>query len=138
MSDCSSVDSLVTPYIDGELSIADQEAVAEHLGRCRSCAMRVGAEQAARHVLRAGKMALQDHRAPDELRAKCAAIARSSESADLTVQPTTEVVQPMRPARRVLRSPWRARLAPFALAASLVLIVGGAFVYRLTETSAQV
>jgi hypothetical protein len=36
------------------------------------------------------------------------------------------------------RRSWSARLAPFALAASLVVIVGGAFVYEITDKSAQV
>jgi anti-sigma factor RsiW len=35
-------------------------------------------------------------------------------------------------------SAWRRRLAPFALAASLVVLVGGAFVYQLTERSTTV
>lgn len=35
-------------------------------------------------------------------------------------------------------SPWRPRLAPLALAAMLVLIVGGAFLYQVTDTSALV
>ena len=35
-------------------------------------------------------------------------------------------------------SPWRARLAPLALAAMLVLVVGGAFLYQVTDNSALV
>ncbi len=43
-----------------------------------------------------------------------------------------------RPASRGRWPVWRARLAPLALAATLVLIVGGAFVYQLTDRSSRV
>src|SRR5262249_3167565 len=39
---------------------------------------------------------------------------------------------------RAAPSAWRARLTPYALAASLVLVVGGAFVYQATDKSARV
>ena len=34
MPDCTSIDPLVTPYVDGELSAAERTCVDEHLRRC--------------------------------------------------------------------------------------------------------
>ena len=46
--------------------------------------------------------------------------------------PAADAAPGFRPAR------WRARVAPLALAASLVLILGGTFVYELTDRSTRV
>src|SRR5262249_33331124 len=58
------------------------------------------------------------------------------------VRPTPPRVDPRfvgaTAAGAVSNVPLRTRLAPFALAASLVLVVGGAFVYQLTDVSARV
>jgi hypothetical protein len=58
--------------------------------------------------------------APPLLRARCAALGGA------VALPGVQI------------SPWRARLVPLALAASLALVVGGAFLYVLTERSTGV
>ena len=141
MPNCSHIDPLVTPYVDGELPAADRDLVAEHVRVCAPCHSRVTAEQAVRTLIHARKTAFTATRAPESLRAKCSESARQTPSRD-----------PDEIARRVPAGhagvdprfagatavPWRTRLAPVALAASLVLVVGGAFVYQITDKSARV
>jgi len=70
--------------------------------------------------MRARRAALEGDMAPMALRATCAAIGR----------PETVVAPAV--------SGWRSYLAPIALAASLVLVVGGAFLYVLTAESTTI
>ena len=124
MKDCTQLDPLVTPYVDGELAAADRQAVDQHVRVCPPCQARIVAERAIRNLIRAKKPALNSGRAPAGLRARCRAF---------------DTLAPSRPG---VASPpgitWRARLTPLALAATLVLIVGGAFLYRLTDRSSRV
>jgi anti-sigma factor RsiW len=108
----------VTPYVDGELNAADAVAVEEHAAVCPPCRTRIAAERAVRDLVHTRQAALQT-RAPAGLRARCAGLASDR--------------VPAAP-----RIPWSTRLAPVALAATLVLIVGGAFVYRMTQISTRV
>lgn len=119
---CPGVDPLVTPYIDGELPPADAETVDKHAAVCPPCRSRIAAERAARDLLRTRQAELQAP-APADLRERCARLAARTDS-------------PAGPALR--RVPLSTRLAPFALAATLVLIVGGAFLYRMTQISTHV
>jgi anti-sigma factor RsiW len=119
MPDCHRIDVLVTPYVDGDINDTDRDLVDRHLGLCRPCRGRVHAEQAVHALLRTRRSALGDAAVPPALRARCASLGRSSAS--------------------ILRGPtWRARAMGFALAAALVLIVAGAFVYEATERSTRV
>jgi anti-sigma factor (TIGR02949 family) len=110
MKDCSQVDALVTPYVDGEVSDGDREAVATHLDACPPCRRQAGREQAARELLREHASALVTE-APAPLRARCRAAAAGSGN---------------RPARRLTASLSR---WPLAMAATLVLAVAGAVLY---------
>ena len=124
MKACTQLDPLVTPYVDGEIAAADRQAVDQHLRVCPPCQARVAAERTIRDLVRAKKAALNSGHAPVGLRARCAALDTLATSRPIVLPPP--------------RSTWRARLTPLALAASLVLIVGGAFLYRLTERSSRV
>jgi anti-sigma factor RsiW len=119
MTECQQIDVLATPYVDGEISEADRELVDRHVRACRSCRGRVETEQAIHTLMRERRASLTIE-APAGLRARCAAAARAPH------QPSG--------AGEI----WRTRLVPLALAASLVLIVGGAFIYELTAHSTQV
>jgi anti-sigma factor RsiW len=137
MPKCSLIDPLVTPYVDGELEGAERETLEQHLGACPPCRTRVRAEQAVRQLMQARKPSLQRDAAPPVLRAKCARLAEhcgrvASDSNGDTV--TAGGVQAFRPARWITGL----RLEPAAIAAALVLIVAGAFVYRITDTSPRV
>jgi anti-sigma factor RsiW len=125
MPDCSHIDPLVTPYVDGELNAADRQAVAEHLRVCAPCHSRVDAETAVHSLLHARKSALIDDQPSAVLRQRCAALAAQARS-DGQARPA------------IGGAVWSSRLAPYALAASLVAIVGGAFVYRATEVSTTI
>jgi anti-sigma factor RsiW len=156
MPNCSLIDPLVTPYVDGELTAADRELVAAHVRVCAPCHSRVTAEQAVRTLIHARKSSLSAVHAPESLRARCSDAARLdalrslddvgrgadvARSVPAAVPPapatrTRPVVDPRFSGATAL--PWRTRLAPLALAASLVLVVGGAFVYQVTDASARV
>lgn len=127
MSDCPSIDPLITPYVDGELAAGDRDRVHDHLLACPTCYARVSSEQVIQRLMSVRKSALRGDSAPEELRAKCGALALSrTDHHAFGHEPT------------VWRGVWRARLAPLALAAALVLIVGGAFLYQVTARSSRV
>jgi len=142
---CKSLDSFVTPYVDGELDAANRAEVDAHLRVCPPCHSRVAAERNVKELLQTRKAVFQQQGAPPALRAKCQSVIAGVD-ADLKVRTTTartddahrmtDVVQAFRPARGT--ATWRARLTPYALAASLVVIVGGAFLYELTDRSVRV
>jgi len=152
MRSCESIDLLVTPYIDRELPDDDRQAVDQHLRACPPCYSRVVAEQAVRDLVHARRPELNKKEAPPSLHARCAVL-----TAGLTaprdhheiVKPAVmgQVVPlplPAKAGQQRLGGPlsgrpaWTARLAPFALAASLVTVVGGAFLYQATKKSTRV
>ena len=119
---CSTLDPLVTPYIDGQLPAADAAAVVEHTALCPRCRARIAAERAVRELMQARQRELRTA-APPALHARCAQLASAPAA----------VAAPL-----VSSAPLTSRLAPLALAALLVLIVGGAFLYRMTQISTRV
>jgi anti-sigma factor RsiW len=135
MSSCSSIDPLVTPYVDGELGDAERALVDQHARACPRCRTRLAAEQVVRELLKERKPAICAGEAPVTLRAHCARMAAlralaARDEASPSVLP--------RPSRSVLPSvAWRGRLMPLAAAMTLVLIVGGAFLYRATDSSSR-
>jgi anti-sigma factor RsiW len=123
---CQKIDPLVTPFIDGELPEPDRRAVEEHLHACPPCHSRIVAEREVHELIRARVPAMKQTEAPDSLHAKCWEIARlKPQAGDGASRASTPAVLPR-------------RLAPYALAASLVVVVGGAFVYQATDKSARV
>jgi anti-sigma factor RsiW len=132
MPNCSSIDHLVTPFVDGELADADARAIEQHLGLCSPCRARVLAERAVRNLLQERKPALRDDCAPGALRSRCAKLAQAPGASGQAGQRAAA-----EPSRRATISLWRPRLAPLAAAASLVLLVGGAFVYQFTVSSTR-
>lgn len=131
MPNCHSIDPLVTPYVDGQLPAADRDAVDRHARVCAPCHARLAAERAVRDLIHARRDALAAPCASDSLRSRCAGAARTA--------PQPEDARPagILPFARAPFS-WRARLGPLAVAASLVLIVGIAFLYQLTTSSTRV
>jgi hypothetical protein len=57
MNDCDAIDTLVTPYIDGELGDGERGIVSSHLRRCLACRERVEAESTVRQLVRSGAAA---------------------------------------------------------------------------------
>jgi anti-sigma factor RsiW len=134
MKDCTQLDPLVTPYVDGELAVADRQAVDQHLRACPPCRARVAAEHTIRDLILEKKPALESARAPAGLRARCAAFGKLQAGTPAS-HPNAAAATDLPP---LLARPWRTRLAPLALAAALVAIVGGTFVYQLTDRSTRV
>jgi anti-sigma factor RsiW len=131
MPSCSSIDPLVTPYVDGELGLADRQLVDQHLIRCAPCRSRVAAEQSVHELMHERKPLLCRDHAPALLRSHCAAAARFSSAAAKSREANAS------PRRQADHPAWTARLAPMAAAASLVVIVGGAFLYQATARSSH-
>jgi anti-sigma factor RsiW len=157
MRSCQDLDPLVTPFIDGELPDADRKAVDDHLRVCAPCHSRVAAEQAVHDLLRKRRADLCAATAPGALRTRCCEGAREATaprhpaplhsapgttpgtSAPRTSAPFSARTTPSTPTRGTSAPrPWVSRATPWALAASLVLVVGGAFLYQATEASSRV
>ena len=124
MPNCQKIEPLVTPFVDGELPDTDRRTIEEHLRVCPPCHSRVEAERQVHELIRARVPVLNKAAAPDALHAKCWQIARLEPQGDGRAA--------------AARAPLPRRLAPYALAASLVVGVGGAFVYQATDKSARV
>ena len=138
MSKCTSIDPLVTPYVDGELPAAERTLVDEHLHRCPPCHSRVAAESAVRSLMRARKPGLTAQRASASLRAQCSGLVNGRDDASAVgLRPGVAPSSPTRAIRAWWSAPWHLRVVPLALTASLVLLVGGAFLYLATQYSAR-
>ncbi len=137
MTTCRKLDATVTPYLDGELDAHTCADLDAHVTACPSCAARVAAERSVRDLLLARRSALQAECAPAALRERCAGRldARLDVRQDARLEPRATQDARLKPRATFA---WRARLAPVALAASLVVLVGGAFVYELTDRSSRV
>ena len=156
MLNCEAIDPLVTPYVDGRLADVERAAVDQHLSACPPCHSRVAAERAVRELIVARKSALKVHCAPESLHQRCAAAVTHRASLAEPSQPAQTVPPSLGAEPRELwrdapkrgtrdagspalqRPGWRTRFAPLAAAASLILIVGVAFLYQLTQSSSRV
>jgi anti-sigma factor RsiW len=157
MHNCDSLDPLVTPFVDGELPDPDRRAVEDHLRLCPPCHSRVAAERAVHDLLRARRGTLCRTEAPDALHLRCAELVHrqastphggvagkaTAENAEIaeprTFQNQTPGTRtPLPDPRPPTAAAFASRFAPVALAASLVVVVGGAFVYQATDKSARV
>jgi anti-sigma factor RsiW len=124
MPDCTRLDDLVTPFVDGELPAHEQQAVARHIAVCRPCRAKVAAERAVRALVQVHRRDLARVNAPPALKARCRSLCSARPESSLVAGVPT-------------RTTWRERVAPLALAASMVLIVGGAFMYQATRSSSR-
>jgi anti-sigma factor RsiW len=148
MAKCTSIDPLVTPYVDGELPAAERTLVDEHLQRCPPCQSRVAAEAAIRDLLLAQKARLTSECASGALREHCRGLMNSGHgsSAESTaplsrsraIAPRRQPAMTSRTSRTLPgNTPLRTRMVPLALSASLLVLVGGAFLYLATDYSAR-
>lgn len=126
MPDCAAITPLLTPYVDGELSILEREVCERHLSACHACQSRVASERSVRLAIASNLDSLRMTRAPESLRARCATLAAES-----GLRGGAERARPV-------GSGWRARLASLSVAASLVILVGAAFLYQFTAHSSRV
>jgi len=150
MPNCHLIDPLVTPFIDGQLPERDRRLVEDHLSACPPCHSRIAAERAVHDLIRARKPTLCADAAPPAVHRRCAALAHGEQPAAApSDRPFADNPQAAIRTQSAIRNQstishpqsailWRTRLAPYALAASLVVIVGGAFLYQATDRSARV
>jgi anti-sigma factor RsiW len=122
MSDCSSIDPLITPFVDGDVGAADRQLVEAHVRVCAPCHSRVAAERAVRDLLHVRRASLTAASASAGLRDRCAALGSPSVRGSRLSATTTS---------------WRSPMTPLAFAAALVIVVGGAFVYVSTDRSTR-
>ena len=118
MSDCKSIDPLITSYVDDDVDAGTRRRVDEHVRRCPPCHSRVAAERAVRHLMQAKRPEITHDVAPAQLRDRCFAL-RAVKAAGAA------------------SSTWRVRMKPLAIAAGLVLVVGGAAVFEATGRSTR-
>jgi anti-sigma factor RsiW len=122
MPDCTSIDPLITPYIDDDIGALERRLVDEHVRACPPCHSRVAAEQAVRDLMRTKRTELAGDIASAALRDRCAALRRQRLGVDGAPGGASH---------------WRARFVPLALAAGVVAAVGAASVYQLTDRSSH-
>src|SRR6185295_18890541 len=122
MSKCTSIDPLVTPYVDGELPTAERALVDEHLDRCPPCHSRVTAESAVRALMRARKPGLTAQRASASLHAQCSGLVGGSRDASAARlrRETPHASFSAHALGAWWSAPWHLRIVPLALTASLV------------------
>src|SRR5947208_2194911 len=130
MADCQRIDPLVTPFIDGQLPGDDRRTVEEHLRVCAPCHSRVVAEQAVHDLIRTRRRALSVC-APRPLQEKCVEMARLT-LVDAVPNPAAPP-RTLPPDRPVAAVSWTARVAPYALAASLFMLPKTARAQQLVE-----
>jgi anti-sigma factor RsiW len=112
---CRDVDPLLAPYVDGETALHGSAVdIDAHLRACPSCREKVADQRAARDVLHARAADLRGC-APEHLRSRCAAHARTAASV---------------PRRPLLRR----SLIPLSLAATLLLAVAGVFIFGINDS----
>lgn len=68
--ECSELEPVVVPFVDGEIGGSDRARIDEHLRACPPCRSRVEAERAARDAVSAARPQLRES-APPALRARC-------------------------------------------------------------------
>src|SRR4051812_41135812 len=78
MSECKTIDPLITPYVDGDIDAAGRTAVDSHVRACPPCHSRVASERAVRDLVRTRRTDIAVDTAPDALRARCTALGATS------------------------------------------------------------
>jgi len=128
---CADLDERLAPYVDGEDTTAERQAVDQHLRACSPCRAVVQEEAAARDLVRDHRGELVAH-APESLRARCAASYQTAASGAAPLPVESHVSSAGSPAAAPRRSFVR-RWAPLSLAATLVLAVAGVFLLGLNN-----
>lgn len=111
MLDCTRVDPLLTAYVDGALGPDEARAVSQHVAACGTCAAAARAERDARDAIVQARVVLRQATVPVALIAQC-----------------------RRQAQDAGRASARPRWVRGAIAASLLVAVGGAL-YGVTAVS---
>ena len=127
-TNCRDVEERLAPYVDGEEPPATRRAIHAHLGTCPPCREHAEAEAAARDLVHGNRGTLSA-RAPESLRARCRDIANHQSPIPIG-NPQSTIRQSSIASRK---SSLLRRWAPLSLAATLVLAVGGVFLFGLND-----
>lgn len=127
---CGDLEERLAPYVDGEAPPGAVRTIEAHLAACPACREQADAERATRDLVRANRDALAP-RAPESLRARCAALADPQSALD-NPNRQSAIGNPQSAAfnRQSAIRRWR---VPLSLAATLVLAVAGVFVFGLND-----
>jgi anti-sigma factor RsiW len=141
---CDDLDERLAPYVDGEASPESRRLVDAHLGSCPTCRTRAEAEAAARTIVRSQRDSLSAH-APETLRVRCAEtatrhspipidnhhspISTDNQHSSMPTDNQQSAIQSSIAARRSAIRGW----VPLSLAASVLLAVGGVFLFGLND-----
>jgi Putative zinc-finger len=131
---CGDLDERLTPYVDGESPAETRRSVSAHLAKCPPCRNAADAETAARTIVHEHKDGLKS-RAPESLRDRCAALLPQSSIADTRQSPIRRSPIDQSPIKSSIATRQSAvrRWLPLSLAATLVLAVGGVFLFGLND-----
>jgi anti-sigma factor RsiW len=148
--DCKDLESLVTPYVDGEVTPQQCAAIEAHLSECPDCRKCAEAESGARAVVRRCRDSLRAP-APASLHAKCRKLAAEHAGPDHHEQhhgqeqvaasqglpshagpPFASSGLPSPGVIVAPRSDWR-WWAPVSMAATLMLAIAGVLVFGLVS-----
>lgn len=127
INDCAELEARLTPFVDGEDTPSEHQSVSAHLTACPPCRRQAEDEAAARDVLHKHRDELRVS-APQSLRTRCAMMGAQvppSAKAPAFTQATGGGPAP----RKVLWRKW----APLSVAATLILAVGGVFLFGLNN-----
>jgi anti-sigma factor (TIGR02949 family) len=127
MCNCGDLEERLAPYVDGEAPPGTVRSIEAHLAACPACREQADVERATRDLVRANRDALAS-RAPESLRARCAALNPSIGNPNLQSpfgNPQSSTSNRQSAIRR-----WR---VPLSLAATLVLAVAGVFMFGLND-----
>ena len=119
MKTCAEIETLLTPYVDGEAAAHDRTVVDVHVALCSPCRERLQRERDGRELLRSRRHTLAAQ-APEWLRARCAGSLRRAGPHPV------EAAHPEGPAAAGPSRRW----VPLSIAATLVLAVAGALLSR--------
>jgi anti-sigma factor (TIGR02949 family) len=142
--DCKDLESLVTPYVDGEVTPEQCAAIEAHLSACPKCRECAQAESGARAIVRRCRGSLRAP-APPALHAKCRKLAAEYAEHAHHGQEQVAASQGLpfassglpsshlpSPGLTAQRSDWR-WWAPVSLAATLMLAIAGVLVFGLVS-----
>jgi hypothetical protein len=125
---CDDLDERLAPYVDGESTPATRRSVETHLALCPPCRERAESEGAAREVVQQHRTALRGA-APESLRARCSALA--NQQSPIPVANPQSAIRESAIGNR--KSPIVRRWVPLSLAATILLAVGGVFLFGLND-----
>src|SRR6185437_13057411 len=118
---CSDVEDRLAAYVDGQDAADVRRAIEAHVAVCPSCLQHLQTESMARDVVGQHRAALRDQ-APQALRERCSRLRAAAAS------PASALAAPAVKPTSLLR-----RWAPLSIAATLLLAVGGVFLFGIND-----